>query len=239
MATGVMILLGLGVFTAVVVIAAISVAVGHRRTSAFVADASDLGISLQAKQAERAAREALLDELARAIHDRQPGTAQLLFVCTHNSRRSQMAQVLATTLARERDVNVEAYSAGSEVTAMHPSAIAALERFGLSVVNRSRDADANPVVELRGPHDGPLMRCWSKRIDDASIPREDVIAVMVCAEADEACPSVPGAVVRIPLRFDDPRVADGTPDAADTYDKCCEQIARELREVYWRVARAM
>jgi arsenate reductase len=51
---------------------------------------------------------------------------------------------------------------------------------------------------------------------------------MTCTSADEACPHVPGAAVRVALPYVDPKASDGTPDEAAAYDRCCEQVAREM-----------
>ena len=52
---------------------------------------------------------------------------------------------------------------------------------------------------------------------------------MTCTEADGACPVVPGALVRIPLTYEDPKVADDTPAEAATYAARCRRIAVEMR----------
>jgi hypothetical protein len=51
---------------------------------------------------------------------------------------------------------------------------------------------------------------------------------LTCSAADEACPRVPGATLRLAIPYDDPKVADGTPDEAATYDERCAQIAHEM-----------
>lgn len=51
---------------------------------------------------------------------------------------------------------------------------------------------------------------------------------MVCDEADEACPAVPGASGRFAIPYVDPKVSDDTPGEAATYDERCAQIAREM-----------
>ncbi|MEM6771423.1 MAG: protein-tyrosine-phosphatase, partial [Bacteroidota bacterium] len=70
--------------------------------------------------------------------------------------------------------------------------------------------------------------CFSKRYDDAVNPKANFAAVMTCSDADENCPFIPGADVRIPLTYEDPKVADGTPEEATVYDERLREIGREL-----------
>ena len=56
--------------------------------------------------------------------------------------------------------------------------------------------------------------------------------MMTCAEADEACPAIVGEVARMPWRYPDPKIADGTPDSRATYRTVAEAIARDLDALY-------
>src|SRR5262245_6983975 len=73
-----------------------------------------------------------LQKLADFVRQHKP--ARLLFVCTHNSRRSQLGQVWAAAAAEYYGVpNVSTYSGGTESTAFNPRAVAALNRAGVEV----------------------------------------------------------------------------------------------------------
>jgi arsenate reductase len=72
------------------------------------------------------------------------------------------------------------------------------------------------------------MTCFSKPYDNDPNPKSAFGAVMVCTDADEACPFVPGAEFRLAVPFVDPKVSDNTPEEAATYDERCAQIAREM-----------
>ena len=61
---------------------------------------------------------------------------------------------------------------------------------------------------------------------------EAFAALMVCADADEACPFVPGADARFAIPFEDPKAFDGTDLEAAMYDERCRQIATELFFVF-------
>lgn len=72
------------------------------------------------------------------------------------------------------------------------------------------------------------MQCFSKKYDDPSNANENFAAVMTCSEADKNCPFIPGASLRVPIPYVDPKEADGTDQEAATYDERCKQIATEM-----------
>lgn len=183
-------------------------------------------------------RRAELDALARDVAGwARAGELPLVFVCTHNSRRSHLAQVWAEVAARRFGLDgVRAFSGGTEATALHPNAAAALERAGLAV-ERSDDS-ANPVYRVRVDATGEPLRLFSKVWSDPSNPREGFVAVMTCDAANEACPLIPGARARVPLTYADPKAFDGTDREAAGYDERCAQIARELLYLFARAAGA-
>lgn len=176
-------------------------------------------------------RPALL-ELAEALRE---GKTRLLFVCTHNSRRSHFGQLWALAAARRFAFDrVETFSGGTESTAFHPHAIAAIERAGWKVVTRS--PGANPRIELStGDEAQPV---WSKRFDDAVNPHEDFVAVLTCSQADADCPVIAGASLRIALPYEDPKRSDGSGEEARVYDERCAEIAREMLWAFSEARRA-
>lgn len=158
--------------------------------------------------------------------------AALHFICTHNSRRSHLAQLWAATAAAHyRHTGIATFSGGTETTAFNPRAVSAIQRAGFRV---DEPGGENPRYHVTYGADAPVMVCFSKTFDDASNPREDFAAVMTCTEADQSCPVIPGAQ-RISLPYEDPKVADGTPDEAARYDERCRQIATEMLYVMSRV----
>jgi hypothetical protein len=58
---------------------------------------------------------------------------------------------------------------------------------------------------------------------------------MVCAEANESCPIVPGADFRLGLPYQDPKAFDNTPQQNEKYDERCRQIAREMFYVFSQI----
>lgn len=158
----------------------------------------------------------------------------LTFICTHNSRRSHMAQLWATAAATWYDLpGVRTYSGGTESTAFNPRAVAALRRAGFEPM-RTTD-DANPIYHVRYSPNLPPMTCFSKVFSNAPNPDKDFAAVMVCSDADANCPAVLGVKQRIAITYIDPKVSDGTPREAQTYDERCAQIAREMLYAMSRV----
>lgn len=156
---------------------------------------------------------------------------RLNFICTHNSRRSHLAQVWAQVWAQQMDIlHVTCYSGGTEATAFNPRAVAALQRAGLQIEADDEKAK-NPRYHVHLPKGGTLL-CYSKKYDDEANPPADFAAVMTCTEADAACPTVPGATVRISLPYRDPKEADGTAEEQLRYDERCLQIATEMAYVF-------
>lgn len=193
---------------------------------------ADLSAYLDAREGELATipaeRQAELDALAAWLREAGGGgrVPELLFVCTHNSRRSQMAQLWAAAAAAREGLALRTHSAGTESTAFNPRAVAAIERAGFQV-EVARPGD-NPRYAVRLGADAEPILCWSKALGDAALPDGDHAAVMVCDDADRNCPFVPGATHRAPIQYVDPKVSDGTPAEAATYDERCAQIAREM-----------
>lgn len=178
--------------------------------------------------------ERISDFVVAELADGQP--ARLVFICTHNSRRSHLAQLWAQVAARVYGVTgVETYSGGTDATAFNPRAVAALRRAGF-LIEPFTDG-ANPIYEV-GFSDGmePL-QAFSKVYDASPNPREGFAAIMTCSSADAACPTVAGADERIAIPYDDPKEADGTEREAEVYDERCRQIAREMLNVFADIAR--
>ncbi len=108
---------------------------------------------------------------------------RVLFICTHNSARSQMAEGLLRHMGKER---FEVFSAGTEATFVRPMAIKVMAELGIDI-----------------------SRQQSKTLDRyLNEPFDDVITV--CDTAEEACPVFPGAARRRHWSFEDPSKASGS-----------------------------
>lgn len=107
----------------------------------------------------------------------------VLFICTHNSARSQMAEGLLRHLAGER---FEVESAGTEKTHVRPLAIEAMKELGIDISSQT-----------------------SKTIASLGDRKFDY-AITVCDSANEACPIFSGGTQRLHWSFDDPSAATGS-----------------------------
>lgn len=112
---------------------------------------------------------------------------RVLFLCTHNSSRSQMAEGLLR--ARGGD-QYAAFSAGTQPRTVHPLAVAAMAEVGID------------ISEAAGYHAKSMARFEQQ-------PPMDLV-VTVCDEAAEACPYFPRARRQEHWGFPDPSLATGT-----------------------------
>lgn len=174
-------------------------------------------------------RQKQLKKLAQFVHKKIKAgeEAQLIFICTHNSRRSHMGQLWASVAADYYGLQyVRTFSGGTEATAFNPRAVAALERAGF-VIEKTSEGD-NPHYRVANAFNGPTQEVFSKKYDDPANPQENFAAIMTCSQADQDCPLVPGAALRISIPYEDPKEADGTPEEAARYDERSKQIATEM-----------
>lgn len=175
-----------------------------------------------------ASRISLLDELANyiVVKKRRDEIVKLVFICTHNSRRSHLAQIWASTLSHYFGIDgIMTFSGGTEVTAFNIRAVNALHRAGFGVLNPGGD---NPKYEVSFTIDASKLICYSKKFDAAENPQKDFVALMTCTDADDACPVVSGADARFALYYEDPKEADDTPWEGDTYEQRLLQIGTEI-----------
>ena len=154
---------------------------------------------------------------------------KLNFICTHNSRRSQLSQVWAKAAAYTHGISLAAYSGGVEVTAFNERAIDSLVRSGFQVSTKGNE---NPHYHITYSIDAPPILAFSKHYDSEVNPIDDFAAIMTCSDADQNCPFIPGASARIPLRYEDPKAFDDTPQETEMYDNRSLQIASEMFYVF-------
>jgi arsenate reductase (thioredoxin) len=107
---------------------------------------------------------------------------RVLFLCTHNSARSQMAEGLLRTMAGER---FEVQSAGTEQTRVHPLAIRAMAERGIDIGGHTSKL-----------YVGLLGEPWD-------------YVITVCDDANERCPFLPGSVKRLHWSLEDPSRTPG------------------------------
>jgi protein-tyrosine-phosphatase/DNA-binding transcriptional ArsR family regulator len=125
-------------------------------------------------------------------------SVRVLFLCTHNSARSQMAEAILRVRGRAR---VEAFSAGSAPGEIHPYAVKAMRELNINISQQR-----------------------SKHMDELAGQAFDYI-ITVCDRVREACPVFPGDPKQIHWSFPDPAAVQGS---RETQYKAFRQTAQEL-----------
>ena len=131
---------------------------------------------------------------------------RVLFLCTRNSARSQMAEGLLRVLGDER---FEAFSAGTEATQVRPLAIRAMAELGIDISHQQSKS---------------LERYLGEYFD---------AVITVCDQANEVCPVFSGAKERLHWSFPDPSKAEGSETEqlavySEVRDAIRERLEREL-----------
>jgi len=183
-----------------------------------------------------AEREQALQPLVDYLRDKvaQSAPIQLTFICTHNSRRSCFAQVWAQVLAAYFGLeNVQCFSGGTEATALPEQVVKTLRDSGLQVDQMT--SGVNPKYHLTYADDAHPVQLFSKTWQHHSNPKSHFAALMTCAEASANCPVIPGAELRIPLPFEDPKHYDHTAQQSAKYAAVNRQIATALYAVYSKI----
>lgn len=184
------------------------------------------------------ARKEILKQLINFVESKAKAGQKvyLNFICTHNSRRSHLSQIWAQTAAYYYNIpNVICFSGGTEATAFNPRAVKAMQQEGFSIVLK-KDGD-NPTYEVRFSETAEPVIAFSKKYDHPFNHNNDFAAVMTCSHADENCPLVLGASVRIALTYDDPKNFDDTPQEAAKYAERVNEIGREILFAFSQVKR--
>ena len=129
---------------------------------------------------------------------------RVLFLCTHNSARSQMAEGFLRVMAGDR---FEAQSAGTEKTSVNPLAIQVMAERGIDLGGHTSKV-----------YDGLMHERWD-------------YLITVCDDANERCPFVPGSVKRLHWSFEDPSRAKGTEEERlQVFRRVRDQIEQRLAE---------
>lgn len=159
---------------------------------------------------------------------------RLNFICTHNSRRSHLSQIWAQTMAFQFQIDkVFCYSGGTEATAMFPKVAETLIKQGFQIdkINETN----NPIYEVKFDNNQAPIICFSKTYGDDFNPKTSFGAIMTCNNADEGCPIVFGAETRFPIKYNDPKVFDGTELMDAKYVERSLEIASEMYYVFSKI----
>ncbi|WP_176582352.1 arsenate-mycothiol transferase ArsC [Flavobacterium nackdongense] len=174
----------------------------------------------------------LIDYTQRKVYNGKE--IRLNLICTHNSRRSHLSQVWAQTAAAHYGIkNVYCYSGGTEATAMFPMVAKTLEKQGFQIETIAEGN--NPVYAIKYATNAHPVIGFSKTFDDDFNPQSEFAAILTCSSADQGCPFIAGAEVRIPITFEDPKAFDNTPQQAEKYEERSVQIATEMFYVFSKI----
>ena len=127
---------------------------------------------------------------------------KVLFLCTGNSCRSQMAEGWARALRSDR---IEAHSAGIETHGLNPNAVRVMAEAGV-------DISGHP----------------SKLVDDVMDVGFDLV-VTVCGDAHETCPMFPGGAKVVHVGFDDPPKLAAAAETDGAKLDCYRRVRDEIR----------
>lgn len=180
-------------------------------------------------------RKVLLEKISSYIQQKKDAKSpiQLIYVCTHNSRRSHFGQIWAAVAAEYFCVNeVSTFSGGTEATAFNPNAIQALRGLGFEITEMDTTLNPKYEVDFGG---SKLSVCFSKAYNDASNPLSNFAAIMTCGDAEENCPFIPGVELRIGTTYDDPKSFDGTDFQDEKYIERALQIGLETLYVFSKI----
>ena len=173
----------------------------------------------------------LVEYIVTKVNQNEP--VRLVYICTHNSRRSHLGQIWSAVAADYWGIEgIQTFSGGTEATAFHPHAIRALQSDGFVVEKVSDGMNPIYLVEYAA---GRELECFSKVYHHPSNPNSQFAAVMTCSDAEENCPFIPGVEFRIGTTYDDPKASDGTPHEATVYLERSHQIAMECLYVFSRL----
>lgn len=195
----------------------------------------DFAISLNAESVideRKQTLQPLIDYIQSKINDAKP--IRLNFICTHNSRRSHLAQIWAQALAYHFGIEkVTCYSGGTETTNMFPMVVKTLENAGFQIEKLSDNE--NPIYSIKyADNESPIIS-FSKNLYANFNPKSEFCAIMTCSQADGACPFISGAEKRVPITFEDPKIFDNTPQESEKYQERSLQIANEMFYVFSKI----
>jgi arsenate reductase len=190
-------------------------------------------------EAHRDAGEKLVDWIVKNYKPGQP--LHVTVVCTGNSRRSILGATMGNIAAAYYGMpEIRFHSGGTAPTAFNSRTIAALKEIGVEVeptgseAHRGEPKTANPVYTVKWGSDLEATE-FSKTYFDAANPQQGFAALMVCGEADAACPFVKRAAARISMPYLDPKIYDDSTYEVLKYAERRDDIGRLMLSVMMQV----
>lgn len=128
---------------------------------------------------------------------------RVLFLCTGNSARSQMAEGLLRALAPP---HWQVFSAGTRPVGLNPNAVAVMAELGMDISGQR-----------------------SKGLSD--VPGDPDVAITVCDNANRECPVFPGKVRRLHWPLDDPAAKTGSSEEVrKTFRQARDELRRSIQQ---------
>lgn len=193
------------------------------------------------EETQRKAMEPLVAWLVANYHADKPTT--IIVICTHNTRRSMLGATMGNVAAAYYGLpNIRFFSGGTDPRAFNPRTIATLREIGIDIAKTDREAQRGSTFELNPIYQvawgkGLETLEFSKKYSDMHNPQEKFAAILVCSEADTACPKVSGAALRIPVPYLDPKAYDESPIEAAKYAERRDDVGRFMLNVMLQTQR--
>ncbi|MDX2034662.1 MAG: hypothetical protein SF339_28560 [Blastocatellia bacterium] len=193
----------------------------------------------QIEAPHRAAAGELAAWMSANYHPDEP--MDVIIVCTGNSRRSMLGSTMGNIAAAYYGMpNIRFYSGGTAPSAFNPRTVATLREIGVEIAPTGKEAargegdEPNPIYRVQWGQGMETLE-FSKTCGDPQNPQSGFAALLVCTEADAACPTVRGAAKRLSVPYLDPKDADGSSFEAATYAERRDDIGRFMLRVLMQV----
>ena len=154
------------------------------------------------------------------------GIVNINFICTHNSRRSQLGQVWSFFAADYFKLPINAFSGGTEVTAFHRNTVKTLTEVGFKF-DVDEFSHTNPIYRISFSDDKPSLLGFSKLYNNIE-NKTPYFVLTTCNNADENCPFIPEAIDRFHVPYIDPKHSDDSAIQDETYLKTSRIIAAQM-----------
>lgn len=183
-------------------------------------------------------RENILQDIASSIAQylKEEKRVNLNFICTHNSRRSQLAQVWASFASNYFNLtSIESFSGGTAITAFYRNTIKTLQEAGFTF-QLLEFSHQNPeyLITYEGCKN-PIVG-YSKLFDD-HYNKKPFIAITTCAAADANCPYISDALQKFHLPYNDPKNFDNTLYQSEKYLEINRHIAGEIYYIFNNISK--
>ena len=148
------------------------------------------------------------------------------FICTHNSRRSQLGHVWSFFAADYFKLPINAFSGGTEITAFHRNTVKTLTEVGFKF-DVDEFSHTNPIYRISFSDDNPSLLGFSKLYNNIE-NKTPYFVLTTCNNADENCPFIPEAIDRFHVPYIDPKHSDDSAIQDETYLKTSGIIAAQM-----------